>query len=224
MASRHAELQAEVRDQVDTLRASRRRLVESADVERRRLAVRLSEGPTLRLRRLSTTLGAGLGNDDPHGSPAESRSRVTRARIQVDRTIEDLEELAQGLHPPALRMEGLALALRELAEHLPFPVDLDLADGRFPPEIDVGIYYMCAEGLANAAKHSNASRAAVVIRVSATAATIELSDDGSGGADPLNGSGLRGLTDRIEALGGWLAVDSPPGAGTRLTAVLPLGG
>ena len=219
LESRHAELQAEVRAQITALIASRRRLVDAGDIERQRLAQRLNDGAIRRLRRLGDTLEAN-GRANLPGSVGQ---RVELASTQVARTIDELRELAQGLHPPELRDGGLAVALRGLTEHLPFPVDLEVADVRLSPDVDVAIYYVCAEGLANATKHADASRATLVVRATPTAVTIVLTDDGVGGANVANGTGLRGLTDRIEALGGRLLVDSPLGRGTRLTTDLPIG-
>ncbi len=219
LESRNAELQAEVRGQITALIASRRRLVDAGDIERQRLAKRLNDGAIRGLRHLEDTLDVDRRAD----LPAAVGERVERARAQAARTIDELRELAQGLHPPELRDGGLAVALRGLTEHLPFPVDLELADVQLSPDVDVAIYYVCAEGLANATKHAGASRAALVVRATSTAVTIVLSDDGVGGADVAHGTGLRGLTDRIEALGGRLSLDSPPGLGTRLTTVLPVG-
>ena len=221
LASRNAELQVEVRGQLADLRASRRRLVGAGDAERQRLARRLGDGALHRLDLLRQAVGAAISDVDP---ALESGQRMIRAHAQVIRAIAELHQLAQGLHPPELQEGGLVPALRELTEHSEVPVELDIPDDRLPSEIEAGIYFLCAEGLANAAKHANASRVVVTVRRLDARVIVELSDDGVGGADLGRGSGLRGLTDRIEALGGRLIVDSLPGGGTRLTAELSLGG
>ena len=224
LASRNAALQAEVRGQMTALQASRRRLVATGDTERQRLVERLNKGAMDHLQRLADALDGAPGAAAGDAAPSESGQRIARARAQVDRTAAELRELALGLHPPDLRDGGLGPALAELTARLPFPVDLDVADVRLPPEIDAALYYLCAEGLSNAAKHAHPSCATVLIRTDGIAVSLTLSDDGDGGADHTRGSGLRGLADRVEALGGSLTVSSPPGQGTRLTTVVPLRG
>ena len=171
------------------------------------------------------------------GAPAHARlgERARRCRLRDGRRIEQAEtQLAQtlascassppGLHPRALAEDGLAGALASLAERSPVPVELAHAAGRLPEEVEVATYFVCSEALANVAKH--ASRIASSVRVEDSAPArleIEVVDDGVGGADPSGGSGLRGLRDRVESLGGRLRVESPPGDGTRVTAELPLG-
>ena len=221
LASRHAELQAEIRGQLGELRASRRRLVGAGDAERRRLAQRLSDGA---LRRLDA-LGAELGSTGRSVDPAlESGQRVAHSQRQIAKAVAELDDLVRGLHPSALREGGLAPAIHGLTEHSPIPIYLSIPAVRFPLEIEAGVYFVCAEGLANAFKHAMASRIRVTVRHADGAVTVELSDDGVGGADLGRGSGLLGLADRIEALGGWLTIESPAGGGTRLVVILPLAG
>ncbi len=219
LAASNARLQAEVRAQVSELQESRRRLVRAGDEERRRLEQRLHEGAERRLVALGHVLGRVSGN--------ASRSRIAeteRARAQLARALADLHDLAGGLHPRALTEHGLEAALASLARRSPVPVELAVPAGRLSAEVEAAAYFVCSEAFANVAKYASASR--VVVRVTADdrAALVEIVDDGVGGADPARGSGLRGLADRAEALGGALSLASPPGGGTRLAAELPLRG
>jgi signal transduction histidine kinase len=219
LAASNARLQAEVRAQVSELQESRRRLVRAGDEERRRLEQRLREGAERRLVALEHVLEGAAGNT--------SRTRIgeiERARGQLARALADLHDLAGGLHPRALTEQGLAAALASLARRSPVPVELTVPAVRLPAEVEGAAYFICSEALANVAKYASASR--VVVRVTADdrAALVEIVDDGVGGADPAQGSGLRGLADRAEALGGALRLESPPGGGTRLSAELPLRG
>jgi signal transduction histidine kinase len=135
----------------------------------------------------------------------------------------DLRELARGIHPSILSEGGLAPALKALARRSIVPVELDVrAIERLPEPVEVAAYYVISEALANAAKHSNASLVRVSADIAGTALHLHVLDDGDGGADPALGSGLQGLKDRVEALGGRIAVSSPVGAGTSLDADLPL--
>jgi signal transduction histidine kinase len=217
LAASNARLQAEVRAQVSELQESRRRLVRAGDEERRRLEQRLREGAERRLVALERVLELVSGNT--------SRTRIAeieRARAQLARTLADLRDLAGGLHPRALAEKGLAAALASLARGSPVPVELAVLAGPLSAEVEAAAYFVCSEALANAAKYASASR--VVVRVTADdrAALVEIVDDGVGGADPAQGSGLRGLADRVEALDGALRLESPPGDGTCLAAELPL--
>src|SRR6266516_2706267 len=219
LAASNARLQAEVRAQVSELQESRRRLVRAGDEERRRLEQRLREGAERRLVALEQVLERVSGNT--------SRSRtaeIERARAQLARALADLHDLAGGLHPRVLTEHGLAAALASLARRSPVPVELTVSAERLPAEVEAAAYFICSEALANVAKYASASR--VIVRVTADdhAALVEIVDDGVGGADPAHGSGLRGLADRAEALGGAFRLDSPPGGGTRLSAELPLPG
>ena len=221
LASRNAELQAASQGQLTELRASRRRLVGAGDAERRRLAQRLDGGALGRLDDLSTALDTIISGSDPSH---ESSRRMLRAREHALTTMEMLHDLAKGLHPSDLREGGLGPALRRLTTHVGVPVDLTITDARLPPEIEAGIYFLCAEGLANVTKHARASRVRLVVGLRGANVAVDLTDDGVGGADVRRGSGLRGLADRIDVLGGSLTVDSQVGWGTRLIAEIPLGG
>jgi signal transduction histidine kinase len=220
LAAANAQLQAEVRAQVEDLAASRRRILAVRDEERRRLEHRLHNGAEARLGELAVTLRRGRRST----TDQQTRKQITHAKDQLTRTLEELRRLAHGLHPRELAEHGLADALAALAKDLPVPVDLDVAATQLPERVAVAVYFVCAEALANVAKHADASRVAVTMTVAEDQVRVEVADDGVGGADLGGGSGLRGLADRVETLGGTLRVDSVPGQGTRLAAEIPLGG
>ena len=134
----------------------------------------------------------------------------------------ELRDFAQGIRPSALTEGGLRAALPELAGRAGIPVELEISVGTVPPAVEAAVYFVCAEALANAAKHAEASSVTISISQSSGRLSLTLVDDGVGGADPGKGSGLRGLTDRVEALGGQLSVRSPIGGGTRLDAMIPV--
>jgi len=219
LAATNARLQAEVRRQISELQASRRRLLVAADDERQRLEQRLRDTAQQRLTRLLPGLAAARAAtpDDPARA-----ARVERVADQLKRSLDDLRRLAAGLHPRELEALGLDGALRALANRSPVPVDLavSLPDG-LPEDRERAVYFVCSEALANVAKYAGASRARVTVRVGGGQLRVEVADDGRGGADVAAGSGLRGLADRVETVGGTLTVESPPGAGTRVVAELP---
>jgi signal transduction histidine kinase len=209
LAVSNVRLQAEVRAQVAEVAASRRRLVEAADAQRRGLERRLRRGAEQRLARVAELLADS-------GPPlAEVTGGLDAARVE-------LREFARGIHPAALVEGGLAAALTELAAISPVPVAVTAPSGRLLPAVEAAAYFVCSEALANIAKHAQASHASVRLKTREGVLTAEVVDDGVGGADPAGGSGLRGLADRVEALGGRLRIDSPSSRGTRLTAELPL--
>ncbi len=216
LAASNARLQAEVRAQVSELQESRRRLVRAGDEERRRLEQRLREGAERRLVALEHVLERVSGN-----ASRSTIAEIERARGQLARTLADLHDLAGGLHPRALTEHGLAAALASLARRSPVPVELAVPAERLPAEVAAAAYFICSEALANVAKYASASRVFVRVTADDHATLVEIVDDGVGGADPAQGSGLRGLADRVEALDGTLRLESPPGAGTRLAAELP---
>ncbi len=159
------------------------------------------------------------------GTPtSEGNERLERARLQLTRTLADLQELAHGLHPRELVQAGLPGALASLAERAPVPVDLQVRVGRLTAELEATIYYVCAEALANVAKYASATSARIEVTADDGRARVVVADDGVGGADRARGTGLQGLADRVEAVGGVLEITSPPGSGTRLAAEIPLGG
>jgi signal transduction histidine kinase len=222
LAGSNARLQAEVRAQIADLEASRRRLLAAADDERRRLEQRLQTTAERRLTMLLPELEQARRATS--GDP-ERAARVRRVSEQLEQSLADVRRLAAGLHPRELATGGLAGALDALASRSPLPVDLDIElPEHLPAEAERAAYFVCSEGLANVAKYADATRVRVTLNSAGDRLLVEVGDDGRGGADPAGGSGLRGLADRVEALGGALAIDSRPGAGTRLVAELPLTG
>jgi signal transduction histidine kinase len=219
LAASNARLQADVREQLGELEAARRRLVESGDRERRRLEERLRKGAERRLLALGGVLELARRRR-PH---ADVAVRIENASDQLERTLVELGDLARGLHPRVLVEEGLAGALGSLVGRSPVPVDVSLPDDVLPSRIEAAVYFVCSEALTNAAKYASASRVTVAVSTGSGAVRVEVVDDGLGGADPARGTGLVGLVDRVEALGGRLDLDSPPGAGTRVTARIPVG-
>jgi signal transduction histidine kinase len=220
LAAANARLQAEVQTQLEELEASRRRILAARDEERRRLERRLHDGAEARLGELAGTLRRGQRST----TDQRTREQIAHAEDQLVRTLEELRRLAHGLHPRVLAEHGLADALAALAKDLPVPVDLNVASTQLPEQVAVAAYFVCAEALANVAKHAAAARVAVAVTVGEDRVRVEVADDGVGGADPRRGSGLRGLADRVETLGGTLRVDSVPDHGTRLAADIPFGG
>jgi signal transduction histidine kinase len=221
LAASHANLRAEVRTQVDEVRASRRRLIRVGDQERIRLERRLRDGPERTLDALAATLAAAR-DAAVRADAAAVLGGIERARQRLQGTQDDLRELARGLHPRAVAEVGLADAIAELAAGSPVPVTMTAIPGDLPPEAAAAAYFVCSEALANVAKHSGAARCSVTVEASAGLLRVEIADDGAGGADDAKGTGLRGLADRVEALGGVFRVASPPGKGTVLAAEIPL--
>jgi signal transduction histidine kinase len=209
IAVSNLDLQAQVRAKVEQVRASRRRLVEAADAERRRLERELREMAEPRLQAI-----AGLLD---HSGP-----ETGDARRELDAVQDELGTLARGIHPRILTESGVAAALEELSARLPLPVGIEAHGGALPPAVAAAAYFVCSEGLANAAKHAGATHLSLVAKRRNHTLVVEVSDDGAGGADLAGGSGLQGLIDRVEALGGALLVDSAPGAGTVLRAEIPI--
>jgi signal transduction histidine kinase len=212
-------LATELRAKVEEVTASRARIVESGDAARRRLQRDLHDGAQQRLVSLAIRLRLLATRVD--GDP-ETAGELDAARGELDQALEELRELARGLHPSVLTDRGLAVALHALAERAPVPVELQVADGgRLPRGVESASYFVVAEALTNVAKYARATRARVEVARVDGQLTIEVTDDGVGGADPARGSGLRGLFDRISALEGTLEVDSPPGGGTAIRAAIP---
>jgi signal transduction histidine kinase len=220
LAAANARLQAEVRARVVELAASRRRILAAGDEERRRLERRLHDGAEARLEELAVTLRRCQRST----TDQRTREQLARAEDQLVRTLEELRRLGHGLHPRVLAEHGLESALAALAKDLPLPVDINVASTRLPQRVAVAAYFVCAEALANITKHAAAAHVAVAVTASEDQVKVEIADDGVGGADPAHGSGLRGLADRVESLGGTLRVESVPGRGTRLAAEIPFGG
>ena len=212
-------LQAEVRAQMNELRSSRARIVEAGDTERRRLERNLHDGAQQRLVSLSLSLSL---MERQLESP-EQAATVAALRSELADALDELRELARGLHPAILVDHGLGAAVDALAARLSIPVELELKlDGRLPAPIEAATYYVVSEALTNVQKYAQASVARVRIAPGTDEVVLEVVDDGVGGADAKRGSGIQGLSDRVEALGGSIAIDSPIGGGTSLLARIPL--
>lgn len=217
LTAANARLQAAVRAQVSEVERSRRRLLRAADDEGRRLEQRLDQGAVRRLRSLERALTRARTH-----ARSSTLAGIERAEAQLALVLDELSELAAGLHPSELAKNGLSSALVSLAGRMPLPVEVVVPEERLPAEVEAAVYFVCSEGLANVAKYASASRATVTVSVSDAAARVEVTDDGVGGADVAGGTGLRGLADRVEALGGRFCIESPDGAGTRVIAQIPI--
>jgi signal transduction histidine kinase len=215
-------LAAEVRSQLDEVRASRGRIVEASDTERRRVERNLHDGAQQRLVALSLALRR-MKARLPADGMSETAAGLDAASEQLASALAELRELARGIHPAILTEAGLAAALRSLARDSSVEValDLDLSDD-LSDAVSVAAYFVAAEALTNIAKYAAAGQIELTAETDAHQLRIEISDDGVGGADPAAGSGLRGLADRVAALGGQLDIRSPVGMGTRVVARLPL--
>jgi signal transduction histidine kinase len=219
MALENARLQAELRANLEELRGSRGRVIEAADFERRRLERDLHDGAQRRLVTLSMSLGMLEHRLD--GDP-EARALVTEARREAAGSLQELRDIAHGIHPAVLTSHGLAVALESLVATAPVPVGVAVElEERLPSTAEVAAYYLICEALTNTAKHAHASSASVAVRREPDRVVVEIDDDGVGGADTAGGSGLRGLADRVEALEGSLRVVSLAGEGTHLRAEIP---
>jgi signal transduction histidine kinase len=214
-------LHRDLNAKIDQLHASRQRLVEASEAERRRLERNLHDGAQQRL--VVALLGVRtveqrLANDEVLAAIARG------AREELEAAIEDLRELARGLHPPLLAREGLAAAVRAGADRASLPIELDVQlDAKLPDALEAAAYYVCAEAVTNAVKHAQATQVWMRIAQENSALTVEVRDDGVGGAQlDSDGTGLEGMRDRVDALDGTLTIDSPPGEGTRLVAVFPV--
>ncbi|HEX2504742.1 MAG TPA: histidine kinase [Gaiellaceae bacterium] len=213
-------LQVELQRHLQELQASRARIVAVADQERRRLERNLHDGAQQRL--VSVSLTVRLAQARLDADPATANELLQGASEELATALEELRELARGIHPAVLTDRGLGPALESLVTRTPVPVEVEApVDERLPGPVEAAAYYVVSEALANVAKYANASQAAVRVSRQNGVAVVEVEDDGVGGADPSRGSGLRGLADRVEALAGRLAVDSEPGRGTRIRAEIP---
>jgi signal transduction histidine kinase len=218
LRSHVSHLDAELRERMEELRASRARLVEAGDAERRRLERDLHDGAQARLVALALLLGGARARA---GADRELADLLDRAVEELQTSLGELRELARGIHPAVLTDRGLEPALRALAARAPVPVSVQAPGERLPGPIESAAYFVVSEALTNVAKYARASRATVTVRRANAGLTVEVADDGVGGADAGAGSGLRGLADRVAALDGTLTVHSPAGRGTRLRAVIP---
>jgi PAS domain S-box-containing protein len=205
------------------LAASRRRIVAAADDVRRRIQRDLHDGMQQRL--VTLKLSVDAAETDVPLDRCDLRATMSRIAAGLTDAVAELQEISRGIHPAILSQGGLGPALRTLARRSTIPVELDVAtDTRLPEPIEVAAYYVALEALANSAKHAQASHMQVSLATRNGSLVLAIRDDGVGGADVGRGSGLVGLQDRVEALGGTIGIDSPPGGGTSLVVTLPLDG
>jgi signal transduction histidine kinase len=203
------------------LLASRSRVVAAADESRRRIERKLHDGAQQRL--VALTLKLRMAQTSVSPDQEELKRELSSAVEDLASTLTEVQEISRGIAPPMLRTKGLPPALRSLARRSPVPVQLDVRIGRRPPEpIETAIYYAVSEALANVAKYAHASTVNVCIHMQDTTLRLSIHDDGTGGANLHGGSGLLGLKDRIEALGGRLDIVSPAGDGTTLLIDIPM--
>jgi signal transduction histidine kinase len=203
------------------LAASRRRIVAASDETRRRIERDLHDGTQQRLVSLELAVRAAEANLPP--GRADLREELSRVAMGLANAVEDLQEISRGIHPAILSKGGLAPALEGLAHRSPIPVNLELqTDARLPEPIEVAAYYVASEALANTAKHARASQIEVSLASRNGSLVLLIRDDGVGGAYPGRGSGLVGLQDRVEALGGTIKIDSSAGSGTCVIVTLPI--
>jgi signal transduction histidine kinase len=217
LALENARLHAETRAQLEEVRDSRIRIVAAADEERRRIERDIHDGAQQRLVALAVQLRTAQRRlRDPE---VDRLLGATVSELQV--AVEELRELARGVHPAILTEDGLAAALDSLVSRTPFPVELTADEERMPAQVEATAYFVACEALVNVAKHADASAAKVTAERHDLRFVVEVTDDGVGGASTEGGSGLSGLADRVEALGGRLRIDSPAGRGTRVVAEIP---
>jgi signal transduction histidine kinase len=222
MAIANERLRAQVQAQLEEVRASRQRIVEAGDRERRRVERNLHDGAQQRLVTLSLGLAMVQQRED---LVPEAREVLAQASAELRSAMSELRELARGIHPAILTEEGLAAAVESVADRSSVPVQLHIAlGGRLPEPVESTAYYVVSESLANVAKYAEASVARVDLARRNGSVRVEVADDGKGGADADRGSGLRGLEDRVAAVGGTLRIESPHGEGTRVLAEIPSDG
>jgi signal transduction histidine kinase len=221
LALENERLLAELRAQLDEVKDSRARIVEASVSERRRLERNLHDGAQQRLVTLSLHLR--MAQETLHDDPHAAEAMLEGVGDDLKHALDELRELARGLHPAVLTDRGLAPALQSLANRSPFPVAIaGVSALRLPEPIEAALYYVVAESLTNAAKHSEATEGRVELSTTHKTVVVEIRDNGKGGAQIDAGSGIRGLADRVEALGGRFDLQSPPRAGTVVRAELPL--
>lgn len=220
LALENERLQADLRAQLDELRGSRARIVAAGDSARRRLERNLHDGAQQRL--VALAVGLRLAESALRTDPEAGASLLASAHAELELALSELREIARGLHPAILN-QGLEAALKTVAARSPVPVELVVELDERPPEpVEATAYYVVSEALTNTARYANATRATVRVARDADQLHVQIGDDGIGGAGLESGSGLQGLRDRVESIGGRLDLDSPPGRGTHLAAHLPL--
>jgi len=213
-------LQAALRARLAELQASRARLVEATETERRRIERDLHDGTQQRL--VSLAMSLGLAESKLADDPGAAAPLVREARETLALALAELRELSQGIYPSLLTERGLGAALDDLCRRAALPATLDASlPVRLPQQVEAAAYFVTSEALANAAKHSHATEVRIRARLERGVLLLELADDGIGGAGTGSGTGLRGLADRVEALGGRLTLSSPPGRGTTIRAEIP---
>jgi signal transduction histidine kinase len=220
MALENERLHAELRLQLEEVRASRARIVQAGDDERRRLERNLHDGAQQRLLGLGLALQLARAQLGPAADG--TGTLLAEAENELRAALDELRELARGIHPAILTDQGLEAALQSLAERSPVPVTIvGVPETRLGDAVEAAAYFLVSESLANVAKYAHASAVRISITQRNGDAVVDIEDDGVGGADPSRGSGLRGLCDRVQALGGKLDVESPPSRGTRIHAEIP---
>ena len=217
LTAANARLQAELHAQLRELVASRRRVVVAGDAQRSRLERRLDRASALHLTTMRVALGEAL-----RAAPPDVGAALAVVEHELDEAVVELHELARGIHPHTLTESGLAAGLADLAATAPIRVSLTVPDSRFASSVEAAAYFVCAEALANVTKYAGSTEATMDVRAGDGRLLVRITDEGAGGADPARGSGLRGLADRVEAIGGRLTVSSPRGMGTSVLAEIPL--
>jgi signal transduction histidine kinase len=211
----------ELRTRVDDLRDARQRILAAADEERRRIERDLHDGAQQRL--VAVTLTLRLAEARLQSDRESAAQLVRQAREEAQLAVEELRELARGIHPALLSDLGLGAALEALATRAPVPVQVTgVPENSLCQSVEAAAYFVTAEALTNVAKYARATEAFVELSLEDHCLRLQVRDDGVGGADPSTGSGLRGLRDRVDALDGHLELDSPPGGGTTVTVEIPV--
>lgn len=219
IALENGRLQAELAARLEEVKGSRARVIEAGQKERQRLERNLHDGAQQRLVALSLDLSLLEGELD---EGLDARSRLGRARGEIATSLAELREIARGIHPAVVTGHGLAVALEQLTALTPVPVRLTVAiEDRLPEPLEVAAYHLASESLANIGKYAQATSATVDVTRANGQVVVEVTDDGIGGAETENGTGLRGLADRVEALDGRLRIWSPHGGGTKVRAEIP---
>lgn len=219
LALENERLAAELRAQLEEVRASRLRIVEATDEERRRLERDLHDGAQQRLVALGFTLRRATRGTD---ADPELAAILADARRELEDGLAELRALARGLHPTALGDGGLAAAVQDLADRYPIPVTVEISVGRLPGQVESTAYFIVSEALTNVLRHAEATTVSIAGHQDGDVLVLTIRDDGIGGVEEARGTGVSGLADRASTIGGSLRIDSPPGAGTLITARLPL--